>query len=70
MTKMMLISVWVDDKSELDFMKRHMDEKGIAWEIRRNPRTGQYGFYREYKEVGMNRLPEPLPSREAWEERI
>ena len=67
--RMMLISTWVKDKSELDFMKQHMDKKGVKWEIRRNTRNGQYGLYRTYKPVGKNRLPEPLPDRKAWENR-
>ena len=67
--RMMLISTWVKDESELNFMKQHMDKKGVKWEIRRNTRNGQYGFYREYKEIGNAKTTEPLPDRMAWENR-
>jgi len=66
---MMQLSIFVKDESELDFMKRHLDEKGIVWEIRRNMRNGKYSLYREYKAVGKNRPPEPIPDRKAWDSR-
>ena len=65
--RMMLISTLEKDKSTLDFMGRHMDKKGIPWEIRPDKRTGKYGLYRAYKAVGVTYVPEPLPDRKVWE---
>lgn len=69
MPKMMLISMWVRRKSELDFMAQHMERKGVPYEIRQRPEDGAYALYRQYKDVGKNRPPETLPSREDWDNR-
>ena len=68
--KMMLISAWVKDESELDFLKRHMDKKGVKWEIIKHPNTGKYGLFRTYKAVGVTCMPEPLPDRKVWENKL
>ena len=65
--KMMLISVFVKDLSELDGMKEHFDKKRIPWEVRQDKRTGRYALYRQYKAVGKSKLPEPLPDRRVWD---